>query len=139
MIHMCPKLEYHDARGALDHVQWTWLDGRAVASEGISMTMIDDKSLGILPGGPDEKRDFHIAWLNRRIENLEAIIFELLRDRVHYGAVTGYQKALNEPLLPASSHNLKEWGRMLAEQMQQGWPAENLEWPPAVKVEGNDD
>lgn len=102
------------------------------------MAIIDDKSLGLLPGTADEKRDFHIAWLNRRIENLEAIVFELLRDRVQYGAVAGYQKALNQPFLPASSHNLKEWGRMLAEQMQQGWSAEYLEWPPAVKIKDED-
>ena len=91
--------------------------------------IIEDK--GISPSSkPEDLKEFQIAWLNRRVENLEAIIFELLRDRVHHEIVDGYRQSIDNPGFTPHTNQLKDRGKYLAGLLREEFPAENLAWPP---------
>lgn len=92
--------------------------------------LIEDKGIKLTNNTPDDHRDFQIAWLNRRVETLEAIVFELLRDRVHYEIVDGYRQTIENPGLTPNSNLLKDRGKQFAGLLREDFPAENLAWPP---------
>lgn len=101
------------------------------------MPLIEDKTLPLAAATSDQVRDFQIAWLNRRVENLEAIVFELLRGRVNYEGLEGYKKTLANPGFGPTSAFLKDCGSRFAWEAQQAWPEENLGWPPVSKPDSD--
>lgn len=92
------------------------------------MAMFEDSMLSLQGDTEEKRRDFRIAWLNRRVENLEAIVFELLRDRAHYETLEGYKKSLESPGFTPSSTYIKGAGARVASTIDR-WPVENLGWP----------
>ncbi|WP_165185105.1 hypothetical protein [Caulobacter soli] len=99
------------------------------------MSMFPDKMLPMASATPQQIQEFQIAWLNRRIETLENIVFELLRDRVNHEGVEAYRKFLTNPGFGPSSAYIKDRGKRFVWEMQQNFPPENLEWPPIEKGE----
>ncbi|NDV88788.1 hypothetical protein GTW51_19005 [Aurantimonas aggregata] len=93
------------------------------------MAIFEDKQLPPHGATGDDKRDFRIAWLHRRVENLEAIIFELLRDRAQYEDVQGYKATLDNPGFAPSSSSIRNRTKTMAHAVHAGWKKENLGWP----------
>ncbi|MBY3207045.1 hypothetical protein E0H35_36415 [Rhizobium leguminosarum bv. viciae] len=94
------------------------------------MGLQPDKHLRVNGDTEDDRRDFRIAQLNRRVENLEAIVFELLRDKVHYELIDGYLTTIeSKNTFTPSSSDLKDRGSQFASLSRQGFPPENLNWP----------
>ncbi|OWV70418.1 hypothetical protein ATY77_16765 [Rhizobium sp. R634] len=64
------------------------------------------------------------------MENLEAIVFELLRDKVPYDLIDGYMSTIeSRGTFTPSSSDLKDRGSQLATLSRKGFPPENLNWP----------
>jgi len=103
------------------------------------MSMFPDKSLPLASASPQEVQEFQIAWLHRRVETLEAIVFELLRDRVNHEGVEAYMKFLANPGFGPSSSYVKDRGDRFVWEMQQNFPPENLGWPPIKKGKSESD
>jgi len=94
------------------------------------MSIYDDKPLNPT-SSPDQRRDFEVAWLHRRVENLEAIVMELLRDRVPYQMAQNYLKiAVKPPSFTLNSKDLKGLGNTIVDHMKKEYPPDNLDWPP---------
>lgn len=95
--------------------------------------LFEDKSLPVAGASDEDKRDFQIAWLHRRVENLEAIVFTMLKDRVPYEDVANYRDMLLSPGFAPSSVALKDATKRIAYAVTQDWPKETLGWPTFVK------
>lgn len=93
------------------------------------MAIFEDKQLQLHGNTPDDTRDFQIAWLNRRVENLEAMVFALLRDRAHYEMVEGYRKTLENPGFAPSSAYIKGRGENLVALIHKNYSTDVLGWP----------
>ena len=97
------------------------------------MPIFKDEHLPAFDPGPDNVQKFQIAWLHRRVENLEALVFELLRDRVNYEQLEGYRKTLENPGFTPSSNDIKNRGVQMAAYMQQGFDESVTGWPDLEK------
>jgi hypothetical protein len=103
------------------------------------MAMFDDEAFPLIgENDPAKELRFKLAWLNRRVENLEAIIFELLRDRVHHDLLKSYMDSLSNPGFGPHSAYIKRRGEQIAGDIDR-WPKESLGWPaPRPKPEHKD-
>lgn len=91
--------------------------------------MFKDESLPAMGATKEQLSQFQIAWLTRRVENLEDIICELLRDRVNHELLEGYMKSLSNPGFGPNSSYIKDRGKQIANMMDRG-TKENMGWPP---------
>ncbi|MDI7864274.1 hypothetical protein MRS76_20250 [Rhizobiaceae bacterium n13] len=85
------------------------------------MPIFEDK--GLTQGSTaDEKKDFQIAWLHRRVENLEAIVLELLDGRVDPEDIDAYRTAIKGESWNPHSVNLEDAAKLLVAQIKQTNP-----------------
>lgn len=103
------------------------------------MPIFTDKTLKLHGSTDEEVRDFQLAWLNRRVEFLEDVVFELLRDKVNYEVLDGYRTGLQNPGFGPTSATLKDRSKMVVGMMQQEFPPENLGWPEKKKWEKDEE
>jgi hypothetical protein len=94
------------------------------------MDIFKDKRMPAIGGlAPADEIDFKLVWLHRRVENLEAIIYELLRDRVSHEVLNDYMKQVRNPGPEPDSSHLKDRGEQIANMIGKapsggdGWPA----------------
>lgn len=99
------------------------------------MPIIPDKSLKLQGNTEDEVRDFQLAWLNRRVEFLEDVVFELLRDKVNYEVLEGYRHGLKNPGFAPSTLGMGDRSKMVVGMMHQDFQPEDLGWPAKNKWE----
>jgi hypothetical protein len=95
------------------------------------MALFEDEMAPLSPShAPDQHTDFQIAWLHRRVENLEAIVYELLRDRVTYELTSNYMETVSNPGAgQPSSAILEGRGAQIARLIGRE-PPSGYGWPP---------
>jgi hypothetical protein len=82
------------------------------------MAMFNDHRMPAIGGlSPAQEVEFKLAWLNRRVENLEAIICELLGDSACHKVLNDYLKQVQNPGAEPDSSHLKDRGEQIAIMM----------------------